>query len=325
MEKYTCQTSCVRFTGRWVMEAERATATAVGSYFELAFTGRFLRLFFDVTDCIQPFPHLYLSVDGGARIESALSPVICVDAGTEGAHTVCVIYKSANEDHARWCAPLAGKVCFCGFAAEGVGTLAPDTRPVIEFVGDSITEGILTAADLPEVYPSYKDNMVYRDDTCATYAWQIAEALELRPVIMGYGAVGLTKGGAGGVPAVTAAYPFGFADAPVDTDPDIVVINHGANDIRAQVSVYLAEYEKLLDLIRAMHPRARLVVLSAFCGYAHTELGETVQAYNQKHGTEILFIDSNGWIPRQPLHPLRDGHTVIAEKVVPLLREFLTR
>lgn len=325
MTHYSYRADCVRFTGRWVEMADAMTATAVGSYFEIAFTGRFLQLFFDVADSVHPYPHVYLSVDGGARVESALSPVLSVDAGAAGAHTVRVIYKSANEEHSRWNLPLAGKISFTGFTAEGAGEPVPDHRPVIEFVGDSITEGILVSADLPALYPVRKDNMVHWDDTCGTYAWQLAEMLDLRPVIMGYGAVGLTKGGYGGVPAAGEAYPYAFADMAVDTDPDIVVINHGANDTRAEIAVYLEKYEALLDLIRAKHPRAKLVALSAFCGYAHAELGDMIAAYNKAHGTEVLFIDSYGFVPREPLHPLRDGHTVIAERVAPVLREFIKR
>ena len=37
----------------------------------------------------------------------------------------------------------------------------------------------------------------------------------------------------------------------------------------------------------------------------------------------IIFINSTGWVPLEPLHPLRDGHRIIAENLVPILKEKL--
>lgn len=74
------------------------------------------------------------------------SPPGSVSAGHgagEGPHTVRVIYKGAVEQQARWRAPLVGRIAFLGLEARREAVLEKDTRPVIEFVGDSITEGVL--------------------------------------------------------------------------------------------------------------------------------------------------------------------------------------
>ena len=82
---------------------------------------------------------------------------------------------------------------------------------------------------------------------------------------------------------------------------------------------YLEKYEELLDLIRSMNPDATIISLSAFCGAHHEELGAMIEAYNQKNNCKVHFIDSFGWIPEKPLHPLRDGHTAVAKNLIPLL------
>ena len=47
-----------------------------------------------------------------------------------------------------------------------------------------------------------------------------------------------------------------------------------------------------------------------------------VQMYNQANGTDILYVNSKGWIPEeQPLHPWRSGHQIVADKLSAILKE----
>ena len=50
---------------------------------------------------------------------------------------------------------------------------------------------------------------------------------------------------------------------------------------------------------------------------------ECVEAYNEKNGTDVKYVDTFEWIPRDPLHPLRDGHQTVAKNLVPLIKEFI--
>ncbi len=312
----------VRLTGRWgVLDGNRAVATAAGAYLEAAFYGELATLRFDMEGTAHPVPHVWISVDGGARAEAPLAPYLRVMAQGEGPHTVRVIYKGAVEQQARWRAPLVGRIAFLGLEARREAVLEKDTRPVIEFVGDSITEGVLID-DGCRPYPDDDQmNRPSQDDVTAGYAWLTAEALDMRPIMMGYGAVGVTHGGCGGVPKAADAYPFCFEGMPAVTpEPAIVLINHGANDGGASAEDYAAEYRRLLDQVFARCPNAQAVALSAFCG-AHPEaLRALVEAYNRQHHRDVLFIDSTGWIPPDPLHPGREGHRIVAERLTIALR-----
>lgn len=208
----------VRLTGRWgVLDGNRAVATAAGAYLEAAFYGELATLRFDMEGTAHPVPHVWISVDGGARAEAPLAPYLRVMAQGEGPHTVRVIYKGAVEQQARWRAPLVGRIAFLGLEARREAVLEKDTRPVIEFVGDSITEGVLID-DGCRPYPDDDQmNRPSQDDVTAGYAWLTAEALDMRPIMMGYGAVGVTHGGCGGVPNAAAAYPFCFEGMPAVT------------------------------------------------------------------------------------------------------------
>ena len=320
----------IRLTGRWDTRGPKAAVTtAPGSYLEFAFSGRTALARFDVAANAAPRLHLWLQLDGGACIEAPIDSYLRVAAPEEGDHVCRILYKGGTENDRRWFAPLTGKVSFLGVQAEQPLPLPADERPVIEFVGDSITEGVLIDTDFPAPgdVVSYIDqnNRIYQDDACATYAWLTAQALHLRPIIMGYGAVGVTRAGMGQVPAAAIAYPQNFDGSPITHSGQVncVVINHGANDRSKPAEVYLEKYTELLDVVRAHQPQATIVALSAFCGAFHRELGEGIAAYNAKNSCHVRFIDTNGWIPAEPLHPMRGGHRIVAEHLIPLLREIL--
>ncbi len=316
--------AAVRLTGRWFLSETAATATACGAYFEAAFKGEYALLHFYIGDNTNPYPHLWISVDGGARIEAPVDRYLRIAARGEGPHAVQVIYKSANENQHRWYAPLVGKIAFEGFDADAPAALPADERPFIEFVGDSITEGILIDPKQHYVDANHGfHDRTLQDDVTAGYAWLTAEKLDMRPILMGYGAVGCTHAGSGSVPRAADSYPYCFNGAPIPAvGRKLIVINHGAND-RRNPDLYLPCYEELLDVVRKLHPEAKIVVLSPFTGYADERLSAFVPDYNARKGADLGLVLTGGWISPEPLHPLRDGHRTVAEHLAERLSAML--
>ena len=317
----------IRLTGRWdKTNPNYAVATATGSYIEFSFEGTMAVARFDIDANMLPLLHLWIQIDGGDMTEAQIDRYMRICTAKDGLHTVRIIYKGGTEMSARWYLPLTGKVSFCGVQTDRPVALAPDNRPTIEFVGDSITEGVLIDVDYYEGGEHFTEldplRRCYQDDVCATYAWLTAEALNLRPIFMGYGAVGATKAGCGRVPDAPHSYPFNFENSPITHGPsDFVVINHGANDRNAPPERYRECYEKLLDEVIKYNPNATVVAMSAFCGGHKDVFAEMIPAYNAAHGTNVIHINGADWIPPQPLHPLRDGHKIVANHLVPILRE----
>ena len=321
---YSYNDKSVKLTGRWGEYNSSACSTAPGSFFTVAFCGECAVLHFDVSDNIQPRPHLYISVDSSAAVECSVDRYIRIKADGNLRHTVKVIYKSAVEMQHRWHTPLIGKVSFLGYEAEANADNQPDSKKTIEFVGDSITEGVLIDEFRRPDKNSDQNNRVYQDDSTATYAYLTAQELGLTPLNMGYGAVGVTHGGCGGVPKAAEAYPYCFEGCKVSySSPDYILINHGANDRGATADEYIADYRALLDTIRAINPTSQIIALSAFCKAYPDELGKFINEYNKENSCRILFIDSTGWVEPEPLHPPREGHKIIAEKLCAVLREEL--
>ena len=71
------------------------------------------------------------------------------------------------------------------------------------------------------------------------------------------------------------------------------------------------------------NPNATVVALSAFCGGHKDVFAEMIPAYNEKNGTNVLFVNGSEWVPQEPLHPLRDGHQIIADHLAPILKDLL--
>lgn len=318
------KSGAIDFVGRWAEFEDSMAATAPGAYFRFAFKGDYAVLNFNTNWNSHPYGHIWIQIDGGDRIEATAETYIRLSMKDSGVHNVTVIYKSNVEMHHRWYMPLVGKLALRGFEADECAEVAPDNRKTIEFVGDSITEGVLIDDFRNPDRNHDQYNRPFQDDCTATYAWLTAENLNLIPLCMGYGAVGVTHGGCGSTPKAADGYNYCFFNKEVKyASPDYILINHGANDRGAGVEKYLEEYEKLLDVIRAKNPDSKLISLSAFCGAYHNELGEFIENYSKKNGCDILYIDSNGWIPLEPLHPRRDGHKKIAKNLTAILKKEL--
>ena len=324
----------VRLTGRWsrpqpsdcdthryVAPLECAVTTAPGSYFEAAFTGNWAKLLFFMDQAQQPYPHVWVSVDGGARVEASLDRFMRIAAQGEGPHTVRVIYKGGMEQLSRWHLPLVGAAAFRGLEAEGAAALAPDTRPLVEFTGDSITEGVLIDADFADepVFRYDQRNRPWQDDVCATYAWLAAEEVNVRAMFQAYGATGMTRSGCGGVPRAGEQYPFVFENMPYRGEkPRVVVVNHGTNDRENSAEEFCARYEEYLDLVRRDNPAVQIVCIVPMIGAFRREISAIVER-RRTAGEGIRLCDLSGMLPDKPLHPLREGHRAAARRLAPVL------
>ena len=315
----------IRYTGRWSKNENEAITTAPGSYFEIGFKGSYCVLNFDIYMNFQPYGHVYIQLDDGARTETALDRYIRVQATDSGEHILKVIYKSAMEMQPRWYEPLVGKITFIGAEAEDSIELSVDVTPVIEFIGDSITEGIWVDEDR-KFYSFPQENMVFQNDATATYAFLTAEGLKMRPWIIGYGAVGITKSGHGGVPKARDLYPYCYEGEKITpVYAELIVINYGANDIYVSTEEYIDGYKDYLSFVRTINQNSKIVVLSPFSGYCAEKLEKMVSEYNETSGDCIYYINTKGWIPEDPLHPTREGHRTIAKKLIPLLKDIINK
>lgn len=318
----------IRYTGRWDLgDKDSATTTAPGSMVEVAFKGKAAVLHFSMEMNMYPYPHIWIIVDDGTKIESVVNHVIRVEATEACNHVVKVIYKSAVEIQPRWYRPLIGKIRFLGADVEERACLPEDNRKIIEFIGDSITEGV--AIDMAYTQEQYGQfNRPNQDDATATYAYLTAMNLGRKPVIMGYGAVGVTKSGTGSVPRASEAYPYNFEGSLYQScNPELIVINHGANDCKATSEEFVQGYLELLQVVRKRNPWSKIAVVTSFGGphldFLKEPLKTLIEKFNHEQQDQIYFIDSADWRERGPVHPSREEHAALAEHLTRALQDIL--
>lgn len=311
----------IRYTGRWNVSENEAVSTANGNYAEFTFSGDTAVIEFGMDDCTVPVPHVFIAVDGGARVEVPLEKYIRISA-EEGKHTVQIILKSSVETQNRWCRPLQAATALRSLEADAFLPLPEDNRKTIEFLGDSITEGI--SIDNNGKYTRYGSHldMVFWDDSTAGYAWLTAKALDLRPVIMGYGCLGTTRAGAGGVPPAAQSYPYSMDGCPLaPSHADFIVINHGTNDRGADREVFMKAYQDLLQLVRQLNPASQIIALTPFCGALAEEILTVVDTFNRKQNDHVFYINTAGWISPEPLHPTREGNKTVCRHLTEIMKK----
>ena len=199
-------------------------------------------------------PYFAYSIDGGEPVRQHITEPTVTLPDT-GRHTVRIIADGMTEGEGKWDREK-------GFALRSVtpsegGSIIgiKPTEKVIFFYGDSITEGIRAL------------NMnATSDGNSATnaYSWQCAETLGVTPYLIGYGASGIIMPGS--FHTMLNAIDYLSDGRPVDDSisPDIIVVNHGTNDVGQNRQLFEEQLTVTLNRLREKYPEAPIVYLIPF-------------------------------------------------------------
>ena len=301
----------IRYVGRW----DRSVPTAYhshwgGAYLRATFTGTTIGFRGGST---VGGPTVLVSVDGEPPHE-----VTTLDARplTPGVHTLLLGSPGQN-----------GEVEFKGLVlGPGARTLPTQARPLIEFIGDSITTG--GGQTLPAT---------------VNYAWMSAETLGCDHTQIAFSARALTTGygcaeDKGGLDTQyfrlknfnhlgdTPPVPWDFSYTP-----QVIVINLGQNDqCGAEPDATMtASYVGFVRHLRAKFPRAQIVALRPFGGPYEVAIRRAVETLNTDGDGRVHFLDTTGWLDKgdfvDGVHPSQAGHRKVAQRLAPLLRPLLTK
>ena len=236
-----------------------------------------------------------------------------------GTHTLKIVAKYENTE-----LPFQGLVLDAGAA-----TVKPDTVPLVEFVGDSITSGVVTS------------EMVVTD-----YAWLTGERLGADHTQVSYPGITLVDPtwSSPNVPTGMESLYFKLQQADHCSDvacaanpqwnfanyaAKLVVVNLGSNDANRSVpgATFQSRYTTFLQNIRAKYPNADIFALRTFNGFYQAE---TLAAVNARVGAgddKVHYIDTTGWIDStdlpDTLHPNDGGHVKITYRLLPILLPYL--
>ena len=216
------------------------------------------------------------------------------------------------------------EVLFGGLVLDSGATVsAPPIKPIIEYIGDSITAG-----DGPE------------DQTTVNYAWNTAEALDCDHTQIAFSDRALTTGyGCASDKTGLDQQYFRMMDfnhsetTPWNMStytPAIVVVNLGQNDQCGSEppAVLGASLQSFLLKIRADYPNAKIVVLRPFSGAFGSVEQDTVRQLMFDGDQRMLFVDTSTWLTladfRDGIHPNGLGNLKIFSRLAPILRALLS-
>ncbi|MCQ4088668.1 SGNH/GDSL hydrolase family protein [Saccharibacillus sp. JS10] len=309
----------IHYVGRWddsVPDTYRGYWA--GTSFTTAFTGGSVRLRLG-TPYGPAGSDLYTSIDGEPfqLYKNAYGTVnLTPEPLSSGNHTLTVVTRNIRD-----------VIVFKGLLLdEGAQTIAPPKRDrLIEFIGDSITVGYKT----PNV-------------SIESYAWLTGEQLNADHTQIAYTGICLVDGiSCNGLPPSGMSEQYfkletlDYAQSPAwDTAksvPDVVVINIGTNDARANIDshTFQATYVEFLEKLRQIYPRTQLVVLLPLNGYMNKESREAATIRQKAGDQKLHIIATNGWLSEaagdytDQLHPSAQGNIKMAERLTQELKTTL--
>ncbi|MGC8835173.1 MAG: GDSL-type esterase/lipase family protein, partial [Armatimonadota bacterium] len=302
----------IAYYGRWnlVDSPPRSVGVNAGIGFRARFTGPACSLRFDTSANQEPFPTVWVRVDG-EWTKYTLAPVINaapqpLDSSTP--HELEVVLRSIDPSQNRWQDPPTGAIYFVGLELyPGAVLLPPPPRPqiVMEFIGDSITEGYanLNSRGGPEF-----------SDVLKAFPRLTAQLLNAEPWITGFGGHGVSRQQTNSnVPKAPLSVPWIYSNVPVPNwfKANIVVINEGTNDKNVDNSTFTADYIDLIKTVRRIHPAALIFCMRPFNGTKAEAVSEAVSRAALLDPA-LFYVDTTGWLEPSDYtdasHPNVAGH-----------------
>jgi len=262
----------LNYYGRWQI-GKLAVSINSGAMVEFAYTGNSCALVFDVRGFTY-FPAIFVQVDNGAVARNVLSAEVSTVTVTPLFNTLpagkppfaavssaCHLVRFWVAAHSLYLTPARGQqwatlVGACRFKGVclGGGELVslPYCSNQIEFIGDSITQGL-------RLLYTGTDDDIGTQMPYANWPQIVADLLGLKPIVTGFGGQGISATGTCGAPPVNTAFPFvydGAAWTP-SVKPKFVIIYHGTNDGIPETA-FQAGYTMLLETVRQAYPSARI-------------------------------------------------------------------
>ena len=191
--------------------------------------------------------------------------------------------------------------------------MAAPQRPVVNFIGDSITAGCWVVGNHPAAD--------YRPET--NYAGICADLLNVDSVRIAYSAGGVLRPATGGVP--TADVFLGKIDAQTSwtpNHPDLNVINLGVNDRRFPLAQFTAAFDLFIQQVKLTFPHTPLAIMIPFSQTFASE----IQKIATKHKCSIIETKTWHHSFTDGLHPDQAGAIaegkMLAQALQPLSPQF---
>lgn len=301
----------VWFNGRWAEKNGYPTTINQGSSLFAKFKGTSISGTFSKANSVDQDAMLAVRIDNGAytRIKATNNQQVLASNLSDGVHIIEVVMDGIQEKTAGIWAEGNG-ISFKGFNVETTA-VKPRNKTILYF-GDSITEGVnvLGGGANPDVNSGYQ-----------TYAGVASRLLNVNDYRVGFGGTGMTKGGSGGVPKALDYLNYIWAGVE-DTEfyPDLIVINHGTNDINATDDNFKTAYREFIKQLSVKYSGVRIFCMRPFNGTKGGVIKQVAAEFKHCYyvdTSDITVSTSDG------THPDVAGHFVGGRKLADSLVGYL--
>lgn len=302
----------IEYVGRWDKSSQHIPVGYWGgTYFRTGFTGTTVKLI------LPARTRMYVSIDNGPEVlyDSAYGIVnLTPNPLSEGDHELRVTTSWMDQT-----LELQGLLLDPGATVKS----PPERAKLVEFIGDSITAGVVTNA-------------------VSDYAYLTGEKLNVNHTQVAFSGICLVECGrstspGGMIKQYFKRNPiFNAADTAPDWDfsqyaADAVVVNLGTNDNGEKIDpgTFQRTYVALLSGIRDKFPNAQILALRTFNGYYDSQSKAAVEERAAAGDTKVQYVDTTGWVDAgtpdymDVYHPSDLGHYKITQRLAPILREAL--
>ena len=281
----------------WYVTSDSAKTICSGAYLKVFFEGTPSKLCanFDVSNMADTASKLGFRIDGGTWRDYAASESIGLTLpanNTWEKHVIEMVVVSTTETVNRWNDPQDTAVIFTGITADAdILTMPLIPRALYGVaIGDSITEGIHTLNKTAE-----KDT--YRNDSRLSWAYPLIDNMGAEIGIIGFGGIGITKWGSGGIPKFCDSIPYYYSNQPRNFSdprlPDFVVCNIGTNDGDADNSDVIRDTTSLLNYLIGQ-TKCPIIV---FAGWRQIQAAAIKTACEKcSDSARITYLDTTDWL-----------------------------
>ncbi|MCH3921504.1 MAG: GDSL-type esterase/lipase family protein [Limosilactobacillus sp.] len=236
----------------------------------------------------------------GGRTSFTISPA---------SHTIEVMTAGNSDLDAVWDGDQGFAIRSVEIDDAGQITMAA-AKPVVDFIGDSITAGCWVNGKHAAVD--------YRPES--NYTAIAADRLGVDSVRIAYSAGGVLRPATGGVPVASGFLPrIDLATPWQPNRPQLVVVNLGVNDRRFSSADFATAYEAFIVQVLTTFPAIPVVLLVPF-SQSFRSLITTIG-----HRHRLPVINTAGWCPSftDGLHPDQAGSCAAGKKLATALTPFL--
>lgn len=302
----------------WDVSDVKAASICGGSYFKFQSDSDKITLHFEPSSR-SPQPIVAVFRDGVQVSRSVITPDFDISPPVEGArgynHLYEIVTDATASDNDRWGGQDTAIKLLAISISSGTSISKVDALPsTVLIYGDSITEGVDT------VHPSIESSSISNNSSVGCYPLQVGLRNNAEVGVVGFGSLGFTVGGRGGVPKFPDSYQYIMEGVPRDfaPEPDLCVWMMGTNDVEEDT---VPDGLITLNGLLSVTTNTKFLILRPFLNSRQEDnLIAMVQGCDDP--SRVVFGDTDGFETSGRLHPYAYEHlTSISTGVANLIAE----